>query len=633
VSENRSQLCCTLCLSLSFLCLWANTGVTGAQSIDAAWHEKLSKPAYTQISFHMYQVKMSDGIMLSAAVWKPATTGEKFPVIMISTPYNKLGAGNIRDGEYFAHRGYAFVAYDKRGRYDSDGEADRYGIVSTDGTQGIGGKDGLDFSEMQTWAGTQSWSTGKIGTLGNSASGGVQWFGALHQNKYLAAMIPTVAPDDHHYNSFPDGAYQLSTNVNALLGAAGMKTNTPAADIDFDKWYRFLPLKDLPDYVGIKNSHIWRWEVAHPDWTPDWPGVGEHLAPGVIGPGKYSQIKVPTYNLTGWYDQCEQQVISSFEQIVKYGTQDLRSMHKLMIGPWTHGGGFQVKQGDLTFPAQAAPDGEEWKLRWFDRYLKGMKNGIDEDPPVYIYVMGADKWRNECEWPLKRTQYVKYYLDNKSAANSLAGDGFLQTASLPKGPADTFTYDPHNPVLTYGGNVAMSPPRVGPRDQHEIELRPDVLVYTTAPLETDTEVTGHVVLHLFASTDRTDTDFTGKLVDVHPDGYAQILVEGVIRGRYWKSYKEQNLLTPGSIYEFYIDLWSTSQVFKKGHQIRLEVSSSNFPKYDRNPNTGHKFGEDAELVVAHQKIYHDADHPSYLLLPIIPANSKPCEDTGTTAKK
>jgi putative CocE/NonD family hydrolase len=179
----------------------------------------------------------------------------------------------------------------------------------------------------------------------------------------------------------------------------------------------------------------------------------------------------------------------------------------------------------------------------------------------------------------------------------------------------------------------MHPARVGPRDQHEIEERKDVLVYTTPPLEEDIEVTGNVVLKVFASTDCKDTDFTGKLVDVHPDGYAQILLEGVIRGRYLKSYKEENLLTPGTIYEFYVDLWSTSQVFQKGHRIRLEVSSSNFPKYDRNPNTGHKFGEDAELQVAHQKIYHDAAHPSHLILPVIPPGTQACEGITTTARK
>jgi putative CocE/NonD family hydrolase len=290
-----------------------------------------------------------------------------------------------------------------------------------------------------------------------------------------------------------------------------------------------------------------------------------------------------------------------------------------------HGGLFQTKQGELTFPNQAAPNGNEWRLRWFDHWLKGIDNGFEKEPPVYIYVMGADTWRNECEWPLKRAQYTKYFLHSQGQANTLLGDGLLNTAAPALEPVDHYSYDPKRPVPTLGGNVAMHPPRVGPFDQTAVELRSDVLVYTSEALKEPVEVTGPIILHLFASTDRTDTDFNGKIIDVYPNGYAQILLEGVIRGRYWKTFKQQNLLTPDKVYEFYVDLWSTSNVFQKGHQIRIEVSSSNFPKYDANSNTGHKFGEDSESLVASQKIYHDKDHPSYVLLPVIPAGSKPCQ--------
>ncbi len=564
----------------------------------------------------MYDVRMSDGVLLSTAVWRPRTEAEKFPVIMLSTPYNKLAAGNIEQGEYFAHHGYAYVAYDKRGRYDSDGEVNRYGA-----------RDGSDFAEMQEWAGTQSWSTGKVGTLGGSASGLVQWLGALHQNPHLASMIPEVAPDDHHYNVYPDGAFQLSNGINALFGSSGMRTNTPGEVIeDWDEWYRFLPLKDLPDFVGIKNAHIWRWEVEHPELTDDWPGIGQRPAPGEVTPGRYSRIRVPTFNLTGWYDQTTTAVAASFNNMRQYGPAGLRDHHKLMIGPWTHSALFRTAQGQLTYPNQAAPNGLEWRLRWFDRYLKGIDNGIDREPPVYLYVMGADRWRNECEWPLRRTRYVDYYLHSGGKANTALGDGGLSSGHAGHEPSDSFTYDPLDPVPTLGGNVAMRPPRVGPYDQRPIELRNDVLVYTTPPLAEDLEVTGPVVLRLFASTDRKDTDFTAKLVDVRPDGYAQILLDGVIRGRYRTSLRRETLLTPGEIYEFTIDLWATSNVFLQGHRIRVEVSSSNFPKYDRNPNTGNKFGEDKQLVAAHQTIYHDPAHPSRLVLPVIPAGSAPCQE-------
>jgi hypothetical protein len=191
-------------------------------------------------------------------------------------------------------------------------------------------------------------------------------------------------------------------------------------------------------------------------------------------------------------------------------------------------------------------------------------------------------------------------------------------------PHDSFAYDPAHPVPTLGGNVAMHPPRVGPFDQSAIELRSDVLVYSTPPLTRDLEVTGPIVVRLFASTNRTDTDFTGKLVDVSPSGYAKILLEGIIRGRYNKTFRQQNLLIPNEVYEFYIDLWSTSNLFKAGHRIRLEISSSNFPKYDRNPNTGDSFGTDTAMMPANQTIFHDANHPSHVVLPVIPAGSRPC---------
>jgi putative CocE/NonD family hydrolase len=209
----------------------------------------------------------------------------------------------------------------------------------------------------------------------------------------------------------------------------------------------------------------------------------------------------------------------------------------------------------------------------------------------------------------------------------LAGNGALNTTAPLQEASDHYTYDPKRPVPTIGGNVAMHPPRVGPYDQTAVELRSDVLVYTSDALQEALEVTGPIVLHLFASTNRTDTDFTGKLIDLYPNGYAQILLEGVIRGRYWKTFREQNLLTPNNVYEFYVDLWSTSNLFQKGHRIRIEVSSSNFPKYNTNPNTGHKFGDDSESVIANQTIYHDKAHSSYILLPIIPAGSKPCQNS------
>ena len=592
-------------------------GAKGAasQARDSSWEDRLSKQSYPAIKFRMYQIAMPDGTKLSAAVWTPDVESHKFPVILIATPYNKLDEENIGAAAFFAQRGYAFVAYDLRGRYDSQGHAYLYGE-----------QDGKDLDSMQTWAGEQPWSTGRIGMFGGSYLGFIQWEGGLHQNPHLTALIPEVSPDDHYDNVYPSGAFQLSNSLDFLWFCCGGRTNTPVNVMNWTKWYTQLPIKDMDAYAGIQNAQLWHDLVSHPDRDDYWPGVGERIAPGEMGPGKYNQIKAPTFNISGWFDQVSQATINNYMGMANYGPPDLRVTHKLMMGPWTHDGLFATREGDLKFPNQAAPNGLEWRLRWMDRWLKGADNGFDKEPPVYIYVMGIDRWRNECEWPLKRTQFTKFFLHSDGQANTLYGNGRLDQLAPDKEPNDTFSYDPARPVPTLGGNIASQPQYIaGPYDQTKIEMRSDILVYTTPPLKEDLEVTGPVILHLFASTDRTDTDFTGKIVDVHPDGYAEILLEGVIRGRYWKSFKEQNLLTPDKVYEFYVDLWSTSNVFLKGHEIRIEVSSSNFPKYDRNPNTGHKFGEDSEILIARQKIFHERDRASYVSLPVIPFGSTPCQ--------
>jgi len=587
------------------------------QELDSEWRTKLSQPGKEDIRFRMYQATMGDGTKLEVAVWTPDVTGQKYPTILVATPYNKLRDSNIEDANFFVTRGYAYAAYDLRGRYDSEGQAYLYGE-----------KDGEDLNTMQTWVAQQPWSNGKIGMYGGSYLGFIQWEGALYQNPNLTALIPQVSPDDHYDNVYPSGAFQLSNSLDFLWFCCGGRTNTPTQVINWEKWYQQLPIKGMAAWAGIQNTRLWNDLLSHPDRDAYWPGPGERIAPGQNGPGKYNQILVPTFNISGWYDQVSQATINNYLGMATHGPAAHRKDHKLMMGPWVHGALFQTKQGEVTFPNQAAPNGNEWRLRWFDHWLKGIDNGFEKEPPVYIYVMGADTWRNECEWPLKRTKYTKYFLHSQGQANSLSGNGTLGTSRPSQEPVDRFGYDPKYPVPTLGGNVAMHPPRVGPYDQTAVELRNDVLVYTSEPLEQPIEVTGPVVLHLFASTDRTDTDFNGKIVDVYPEGYARILQEGVIRGRYWKTFKQQNLLTPGTVYEFYVDLWSTSNVFQKDHRIRIEITSSSFPKYDRNPNTGHKFGEDLDTVVAHQQVYHDKNHSSYVLLPLIPSESKPCEGTA-----
>jgi putative CocE/NonD family hydrolase len=290
------------------------------------------------------------------------------------------------------------------------------------------------------------------------------------------------------------------------------------------------------------------------------------------------------------------------------------------MGPWAHLLPYSIPTsqgtGDIDFGPEALIELHALQVRWFDYFLKGIKNGILDEAPIRLFVMGDNRWRDEYEWPLARTLYTNLYLHSSGKANSLQGDGSLSFSAPGEEPQERYVYDPQDPVPTRGGTTLGL--AMGVLDQTKIEEREDVLVYTSAALTADTEITGPISLKLFAASSASDTDFTAKLVDVRPDGYAQNVAEGIIRARFRESLFNPTLITPTNVYTYTIDLWATSHVFKVGHRFRLEVSSSNFPRYDRNPNTGHDFGVDTELRPAQQTIFHDSRYPSHLVLPVIP---------------
>jgi len=327
--------------------------------------------------------------------------------------------------------------------------------------------------------------------------------------------------------------------------------------------------------------------------------------------GKHAGVDVPTLNVGGWYDVFLADTITHFKEMHRLGRPA-----KLLIGPWTHvGRGDPI--GDLAFGfgsqlsfINLQYDFGRLQLRWFDHWLKGVDTGMLAEPPIQLFVMGANRWRYEQEWPLARAVNTLFYL---------RGGGALgQELPSSEEPPDRYVYDPTSPVPTHGGALLLVPEYPpGAFDQREIELRPDVLTFTTDALPEDTEVTGPVSVHLWACTSAPDTDFVARLVDVHPDGRAYNLTDGIIRARYRTG--SESLVEPNRPYEYVIDLWATSNVFKAGHRIRLQVTSSNFPRWDRNPNTGHPLGADAELRVAQQMILHDAGHASYVVLPLVPA--------------
>ena len=345
--------------------------------------------------------------------------------------------------------------------------------------------------------------------------------------------------------------------------------------------------------------------------------------------GNHEKVAVPTLNVGGWYDIFLQDTINNFNYMRQHGPTPESRQSKLIIGPWAHGQ-FNNPVGEINFGFGSTAgfinlqmDFVSMQVRWFDHWLKGIDTGMLKEPPIKLFVMGVNVWRDENEWPLARAVNTRYYLHSNGHANSLQGDGSLTTEApdSSESASDKYDYDPANPVITRGGALLMTPEfPAGPYDQRSTESRQDVLVYTTGELMEDLEVTGPISVHLWAISSAPDTDFVARLVDVHPDGYAQNLTDGIIRARYrdFARGAAPSLIEPGKPYEYEIDLWATSNVFKAGHRIRLDITSSNFPRWDRNPNTGHDFGTDTEMAVAHQTILHDAEHPSYVLLPVVP---------------
>jgi putative CocE/NonD family hydrolase len=324
------------------------------------------------------------------------------------------------------------------------------------------------------------------------------------------------------------------------------------------------------------------------------------------------RIRVPVFSVGGWYDNFVESDLAAFSALRR-----ISGLHRILIGPWAHN--MSLKFAGVDFGPESAVPLRSLQLEWFDQWLKGKDAPLMSRPPVRIFVMGANRWREEREWPPAGVKPVPLYLDSGGKANSLEGDGTLKAKPVAAGPPDRFVFDPRTPVPTLGGAICcdarMSPG--GPLDQRPVERRPDVLVYTTPPLTSDLEVIGPVGVALYVSTSARDTDFTAKLVDVFPDARARILTDGILRLRYRNSLEKPVLAKPGQVYLIRIDAGVTSNVFRKAHRIRLEVSSSNFPRFDRNPNTGRAIADERVLQKAFQTVYHDPAHPSHLLLPVL----------------
>ena len=557
-------------------------------------------------------MSMRDGTVLRADVYRPEGTG-KVPAILVRTPYNKelVDNGNFSP-LVFANAGYAVVIQDIRGRFASEGVWERHRMFEVEAL------DGYDSVE---WIAAEPWCDGRVGLAGASYLTALQWITAMAGPPHLKAFSPQVG--DIHTNIAPpreSGTVSFYAAANAVPltamdlvdkleqqghDVAEMRKYLQLAEQDPDWVLNYLPFKDIP-LARFEPIRIMLEQRLNP---PSWEEVEKRQ--------RYDQVAVPGLHIAGWFDQLETAQFNHFRRLKeRAGTEYARAHQHLLVGPWSHLGPM-LFLGEMEFGRPSVEEKAVNHLKFFDRYLKEMDVDL---PRVRYFVMGRNRWRDADDWPLPQTRWERYYLHSGGAANGASGDGKLSREEPGQEPPDTYVYDPLHPVPTVGGKflpfAGMVP---GPRDQSIVENRPDVLVYTSEELAEDLEVTGPLEFHLFASTSAVDTDFTVKLTDVYPDGRSVLIADGIQRGRWRKWGSGPELLTPGEVYEFTILLGNTSIVFRKGHRIRISISSSNFPLYDRNMNTGNAMGEDAVGVKATQRVFHEAGKASYIDLPVIPA--------------
>jgi hypothetical protein len=559
---------------------------------------------------HGVAVKMRDGTVLRADIYRPNTDG-KFPVILKRTPYDKHNDDSVVFGLKGVARGYVVINQDVRGRYTSDGEW--YPFLHES-------EDGYDTVE---WAAALPYSDGRVGMYGGSYVGATQMLAAIAHPPHLAGICPVVTASNYHDGwTYQGGAFEQWFNESWTSGLAQDTLNRMVSrrtnalnGIDKEPLTEY-PLFPLPQ--NSSNRELMRglapyfldW-LAHPDYDDYWKRwtIEDHFA----------DIRVPALTIAAWYDIFLGGSLRNYIGLKEHaGNTAARDGQRLVVTIGGHAGAGQ-KVGDVDFGPEAPFDEDEITFQWYDHLFKNISNEFAGARRVKLFVLGANQWRDEDDWPLARAKDTKYFLSSDGRANSVKGDGTLEKTAAHAGGSDEFNYDPANPVPTVGGPLCCDGTHLepGPRDQSSVEARPDVLVYSTAPLANDLEVTGPVRLELFAKSSGIDTDFTAKLVDVGPDGFAQNLTEGIIRARYRNSQEKPEPLRQGQSYKLDIDLWATSNVFRKGHKIRLEISSSNFPRFDRNMNIGEGPAHAQKPVSVTNTVLHDAGHPSALILPVV----------------
>lgn len=554
-------------------------------------------------------VAMRDGVKLYADLYRPAREG-KFPVLIVRTPYGKQRDGIHETKIQFAQRGYAVLAQDTRGRYESEGKWDPFRNEA---------QDGYDTVE---WAARQPWSNGKVGMEGGSYLGNVQWQAAALTPPSLAAIFPAVASTSLYHNTFfHGGAFKLAVSFG--WGAVRMPlrimypqywhTESYApAELRYESIMWGLPLETLDLASSGQPVGHWRDWLKHQSYDDYWSAISVE--------DKFDRVKVPVHTHGGWFDLLLNGTLNGYTGMRKQGgTEAARRAARMTVGPWGHGP--SRKFGDIDFGPEAMRNLFERELQFFDHHLMGMDTGVDRELPVEIFFMGINRWARFADWPLPGARITPYYLSSGSAgANGSRGDGRLGSAKPGGGSAsDQYRYDPNNPVRSVGAHDCCGIPlSSGPVDQRGVEERSDVLVYTSEFLKEPLAIAGPIRMRLHAATDGPDTDWVVKLVDVYPSGLAVNVAEGALRARFRKGMGKMELLRANEAYEFEVDLRGTANVFLPGHRIRVDVTSSNFPQFDRNLNSGEDLATGKKIRVAQQTVFHSGDRASHIVLPVVP---------------
>ena len=552
---------------------------------------------------------MRDGVVLRADVHRPTSSGP-YPVLLMRTPYNKAK----QRFETYVKGGYIVVCQDVRGRFASDGSWESWLRPQTHDAE-----DGYDSVQ---WAATLPGSSGKVGTIGISYSSFLQWrLAPLHPPALGAMSAHSIAA---RYNDLEGPGtirpgrrlrwwiVTMSPELRRHAGRPGTQTDAQAAALwdagEGQKWLDFLPWLDLPWSVYEDETPYARTWLRDPQAEP-W-----RLDQGV------RQITVPNLEVVGWYDHAKGDMLLQETLMQHAKTKTARKGSKLVIGPWSHFPPGGRRFGNIDFGPAADLDLAALDVRWFDHWLKGIPNGSDRDAPVRIFVMGDNQWRDEPAWPLKRARSKVFFLAGDGKANTPAGDGALADQCPARDAADTYTYDPRDPVPTLfapgAGNFTCA------TDQRPLANRQDILVYQTAPLAQRLEVTGFPQVELYADSSAPDTDWVARLIDVAPDGLARNVCMGLVRARYHDGLDKPRWIEPGKVLKYTIRLAPTANAFLPGHRIRLDVTSSDFPNYDRNHNTAADPNADATLAVARQAVHHGKAYPSKIILPWV-ANPAP----------